>query len=63
MKGIVRIPQSDGYCFLEYISENETKVTYQLHTNPGGDIVAWLANQTIVDMAFGTLAALKKLVE
>lgn len=62
-EGIVRIPRSNGYLFLEYINYEKTKAIYQLHAEPGGNIPPILANLNLVEMAYGTLVGLKKLVE
>ena len=43
--------------------DKKTKTTYQLHADPGGNIPAWLANQTVVDMPYATMERLKNLVE
>lgn len=54
-----RIPFLEGFWLLEKISAIQTKVTYQVHADPGGSIPSWLANATAVDMPFDTIANLR----
>lgn len=57
---IVRIPFLKGFWQFEYISEKETKVTYQLQADPGGSIPGWLANAGAVDTPFNTIKSLRE---
>lgn len=56
--GKVRIPKSDGYWFIEPTGTT-TKVTYQIHADPGGSIPNWMANATVVDTPLKTLKSLR----
>lgn len=56
--GVVRVPKSSGYWKLESIN-NQTKVTYQNHADPGGSVPAWVVNMFVVDAPFKTLLAIK----
>ena len=58
-KDLVRIPYLNGFWLLEKQSNQKTKVTYQIHADPGGSVPAWLANATAVDMPFETLSNLR----
>jgi ribosome-associated toxin RatA of RatAB toxin-antitoxin module len=62
-KGIVRIPESKGYWLFERLGEGQTRVTYQVHADPGGSIPAWLANSAVVDNPFHTLDKLRDLLQ
>lgn len=52
-----------GYWKLVPKNANETEVTYQVHTEPGGSVPSWLANKFVVDAPFNTLKALKERAE
>lgn len=62
-EGLIRIPKLDGSWRLEKLAEQQTKVTLQITTEPGGDIPSWLANAMVVDMPFYSLSNLKERVE
>lgn len=51
----VRIPFLKGFWLLETRGENKTKITYQVHADPGGSIPTWLANATAVNNPLETL--------
>jgi hypothetical protein len=57
---IVRIRNGTGFWELEENNNNEVKVIYQFHGEPGGDIPAWLANSFVVTHPFKTMQNLKK---
>lgn len=61
-KGVVRMDKVSGEWLFELIGDNKTKVTYMLHSEPGGEIPGWLANTTVVDMPYNTIIALQKIV-
>jgi len=63
VKGYVRVAQVDGYWKLVPKGANETEVTYQVHTEPGGSVPSWLANKFVVDAPFNTLKALRERAE
>jgi hypothetical protein len=62
-KGFVRVAQVDGFWKLVPKGANETEVTYQVHTEPGGSVPSWLANKFVVDAPFNTLKALTERAE
>ena len=62
-KGFVRVAQVEGFWKLVPKGANETEVTYQVHTEPGGSVPSWLANKFVVDAPFNTLKALKARAE
>jgi len=62
-KGYVRVAKVDGFWKLVPKGSNQTEVTYQVHTEPGGSVPSVLANKFVVDAPFNTLKALKALAE
>lgn len=62
-EGKTRIPFLKGYWLLERISDQATKVTYQLVADPGGSIPTWLANAGSVDTPFDTIKSLRDYLE
>ncbi|CAM2859963.1 START domain-containing protein [Pseudomonas gessardii] len=62
-KGYVRVAKVDGFWKLVPKGPNQTEVTYQVHTEPGGSVPSVLANKFVVDAPFNTLKALKALAE
>ena len=63
VKGYVRVAQVNGFWKLVPKGDNQTEVTYQVHTEPGGSVPSWLANKFVVDAPFNTLKALKERAE
>ncbi len=62
-KGFVRVAQVEGFWKFVPKGANETEVTYQVHTEPGGSVPSWLANKFVVDAPFNTLKALRERAE
>ncbi|AKJ98258.1 MULTISPECIES: START domain-containing protein [Pseudomonas] len=62
-KGFVRVTQVDGYWKFAPKGADQIEVTYQVHTEPGGDVPSWLANKFVVDAPFNTLKALRDRAE
>lgn len=60
VKGVVRMKGAKGYISLKAIG-NKTEITYAMHSEPGGDIPPWMANQYLHNLPFLTLSKLKKL--
>jgi hypothetical protein len=58
-KGIVRMRKANGYLML-IRSETQTEITYIFHSDPGGDVPSWLANNSITYLPFKTLIGLRK---
>ncbi|MEG5263604.1 START domain-containing protein [Pseudomonas sp. JDS28PS106] len=59
-KGYVRVAQVEGFWKLVPKGPNQTEVTYQVHTEPGGSVPSMLANKFVVDAPFNTLKALRE---
>jgi START domain-containing protein len=62
-KGMVRVPLIDGLWTLEPVENNYIVVTYQLISDPGGNIPSFLANYFVIDAPFETLLKLRSEVE
>jgi len=62
-KGFVRVAQVDGFWKLVPKGDNQTEVTYQVHTEPGCSVPSWLANKFVVEAPFNTLKALRERAE
>lgn len=58
-EGLVRITVLKGFWILKTTAPNKTAVTYQVHTEPGGNVPAWAVNSAIVDHPFHTLRKLR----
>jgi len=62
-KDRIRVPKMQGFWKLEPTGKDNTKVTFQIAAEPGGEIPSWLANSMVVEMPFYTLKNLKALAE
>lgn len=60
--GFVRVNKVEGFWRLTPY-EGEIEVVYQVHSEPGGSVPAWLANSFVVDAPFNTLLGLRQLAE
>ena len=61
-KKMVRIQKGSGFWELSENDRHEVKVVYQFHSEPGGEIPAWIANSFLETFPFQTMKNLKKLV-
>lgn len=59
----IRIPYATGLWLLDYVDDQVTQVTYQMHADPGGSLPAWLINSSVVDTPYNTLVNLKAYIE
>lgn len=62
-KKFVRIRKGSGFWELTEDDNENVKVIYQFHGEPGGEIPAWLANSFVVRHPFETLKNLKNRVK
>ena len=62
-KKMVRIQKGTGFWELEEISGQKVKVVYQFHSEPGGEIPAWLANWFMDTFPYQCLVNLKNLLK
>lgn len=61
-KGIVRMPQLNGWYRLQWLGAQETKVEFMVHADPGGMLPAWLVRSMSKGMPRDTLTGLRKQV-
>ena len=61
-QGFVRVSKVEGFWSLTP-REGEIEVIYEVHSEPGGSVPAWLANSFVVDAPFNTLQGLRQLAE
>jgi hypothetical protein len=57
-KGITRMKKAEGYLLLKPLN-GKTEITYEFHSEPGDNIPAWLANNSIAELPFKTLLGLR----
>jgi hypothetical protein len=58
-KGVVRMPYLQGHYHLLAVDEGRTRVEYQVDSDPGGSLPAWLATRGTREMPLETLRALR----
>ncbi|NBA96247.1 START domain-containing protein [Pseudomonas sp. R5(2019)] len=61
-KSFVRVAKVEGFWKL-IPKGDQTEVTYQVHTEPGGSVPSMIANKFVVDAPFNTLKGLKEKAE
>lgn len=59
---LVRVKRLKGCWRFTPLSNGETEVIYEVHSEPGGNIPSWLANSVVVSQPFQTLLNMKKMV-
>ena len=60
--GKVRMTKLNGYWLIEPLGNGRLRVTYRLHSEPGGSVPESLVNSALVDIPYNTLYNLKKMV-
>lgn len=55
----VRVRKLEGAWNILPLSENECRVIFRLHIEPGGEIPSWLANIAVIDTPYHTLNNLR----
>jgi hypothetical protein len=60
VKGIARMKGANGYILLNPAG-NKTEVTYYMHSELGGEIPVWMANQYIHNLPYLTISNLRKI--
>ena len=58
----VRMVKLNGYWLLEPLGNGRLRVTYSMHSEPGGSVPDSLVNSSLVDIPYNTLLNLKKMV-
>jgi ribosome-associated toxin RatA of RatAB toxin-antitoxin module len=61
--GVVRIPKLTGLWKIQPLDGGKVEVSYQAHTDPGGNIPDFAANLVVVDIPYNTLSNMKKKVQ
>ena len=59
----VRVPELEGAWNIIPISENQCRVVFRLHIEPGGEIPFWLANIAVIDTPYHTMVNLREMVK
>ncbi|HWQ25410.1 MAG TPA: START domain-containing protein [Chlorobaculum sp.] len=59
----VRVRQLEGAWNILPLSDNQCRVVFRLHIEPGGEIPSWLANIAVIDTPYHTLNNLKEMVK
>ena len=58
----VRMLKLSGYWLIEPLDNGRLRVTYSMHSEPGGSVPDSLVNSSLVDIPYNTLNNLKKMV-
>lgn len=61
-EGVVRIQKIDSLWTLTPQAGGKVEISYQLHSEPGGNLPAWLINSMITDQPFNTLKNLRNII-
>lgn len=60
--GKVRMTKVNGYWMLEPLGNGQVRITYRLHSEPGGKVPDSLVNSSLVDIPYNTLYNIQRLV-
>jgi hypothetical protein len=61
-KGVIRIKIVDSLWTLTPQPGGKVQISYQVHSDPGGRLPAWLINSVITDQPFNTLKNLRNII-
>lgn len=59
----VRVPLLEGAWNIIPLSEEQCRVVFRLHIEPGGEIPSWLANIAVIDTPYHTLNNMRDMVK
>lgn len=59
----IRMPKMNGMWTFQPIGAGDVMVTYQMHSDPGGDLPPGLANMAVVDLPYNTLFRLRDFIK
>ncbi|MEI6848192.1 MAG: START domain-containing protein [Chlorobiaceae bacterium] len=59
----VRVPHLEGAWNIIPLSENQSRVIFRLHIEPGGEIPFWLANIAVIDTPYHTMSNMRDMVK
>jgi hypothetical protein len=63
VEGVVRMPRLQGFYQLTAVSEEKTRVRYQVDADPGGLLPAWVAEKASSEIPRNTLTNLRQQVK
>ena len=63
VSGVVRMPRLQGSYRFEELDKARVRVTYQVYSDPGGMLPAWLAARSARQLPYKTLTGLRKRVK
>lgn len=63
IRGVVRMPTTNGHYKLESHTPNQTQVEYQVDTDPGGHLPKWLVRRSTKYLPLRTLTGLRAQIE
>lgn len=58
-KGVVRVRKVDSVWTITPLADGGVEVVYQVHSEPGGNLPAWLINRVVYEQPFKTLLQLR----
>ena len=58
----VRVKKAKGSWTLEPLGDSQTRVTFQMHLDPGGGIPEWLTNARVVESPFEALTNMRAIL-
>ncbi len=59
----VRVRQLEGAWNIMSLPDDQCRVVFRLHLEPGGEIPSWLANIAVIDTPYNTLANMREMVK
>jgi ribosome-associated toxin RatA of RatAB toxin-antitoxin module len=59
---LVRVKRLKGFWRFTPFEDGSVRVTYQVHSEPGGNLPSWLINSVVVTQPFRTLQNMRKVV-
>ena len=62
-EGVVRMPRLEGSYTMTQVGPNQTRVSYQVEVDIGGQIPGWIASMVARDLPVKTLTSLRERVE
>ncbi len=64
LKNVVRVKNLSGsWTFMPARGKDAVTVTYQMHTEPGGSLPAWMANASVVKRPFTILLKMREILK
>lgn len=60
--GKVRVVRVKGFWLFEPVGKDRVRITYRLHSEPGGSLPESLVNKSLVEIPYNTLYNMKKMI-